>query len=164
MVLLALTGYSLANGTMRQIDISQCWARACVHRRIVEAVRVNSAAPQVSGGLDPSGRGSPRRVCDWEKNHKRAPALVEGSRAAKGAVTSIVDHLANRRRGASYSSRDDKGRPRNLLRHGPDVGVNRPIVATPKGVTLGRPSEMVLGLLSRLPARAFVQGGWSAYH
>lgn len=31
------------------------------------------------------------------------------------------------------------------------VLVNRPIVATPKGVTLGRPSEMVLDLLNRSP-------------
>jgi arsenate reductase (glutaredoxin) len=35
------------------------------------------------------------------------------------------------------------------------VLVNRPIVCTPKGVRLCRPSETVLHLLERLPARPF---------
>jgi arsenate reductase (glutaredoxin) len=37
------------------------------------------------------------------------------------------------------------------------VLVNRPIVCTPKGVKLCRPSEMVLHLLNRVPAEPFLK-------
>jgi arsenate reductase len=40
-----------------------------------------------------------------------------------------------------------------MLRH--PVLVNRPIVCTPRGVKLCRPSEAVLGLLDRLPPPSF---------
>ena len=42
-----------------------------------------------------------------------------------------------------------------MLRH--PVLVNRPIVCTPKGVKLCRPSEVVLGLLDRLPPATFLK-------
>ncbi len=42
--------------------------------------------------------------------------------------------------------------PKSWPRWWPTVLVNRPIVATPKGVRLCRPSEAVLGLLERRPS------------
>ncbi len=42
-----------------------------------------------------------------------------------------------------------------MLQH--PVLVNRPIVCTPKGVRLCRPSEMVLHLLDKLPAEPFLK-------
>jgi arsenate reductase (glutaredoxin) len=42
-----------------------------------------------------------------------------------------------------------------MLEHA--VLVNRPIVCTPKGVKLCRPSEMVLHLLNRVPAEPFLK-------
>jgi arsenate reductase (glutaredoxin) len=43
----------------------------------------------------------------------------------------------------------------DMLRH--PILVNRPIVATPKGVALCRPSERVLGLLNRWPPASFLK-------